>query len=740
MSNYVFSTLAIPPFFTALCAFALGLWVFLRQPASQLRRVLLFGATCTGIWLASFGFICISADVSTAMLWARVAHAAVPFLPMCIYLYATVGLRQYHLDKALVWTSVAISLTFVGLAFGSHLLIASIEKYWWGYYPRYGPAGPFLVGYFVLALVLGVVKLRARLGSTTEGSAFSHRITMSLIAGFAVALCSVDFLAIFGVPVYPFGYAAVLVFLALILTLDLRQGIVFMTPGVTTDQILSTMQGALLVTSPQGDIEIGNGAAARLLGYSEVELVQSHLGSVFDSENECRRVLADCLTGQHFDELETVWRRSDGSAVEVSVSASAAAGSNGEPLGVVLAAMDLTRRRKMQKQLSERDEQLRQSQKMEAIGQLAGGIAHDFNNLLTAIIGNSSLALMTLPADDPHQPLVAEIQEVAERAAALTRQILAFSRRQMLRPEVISLNMVVLGMESLLRRTLGEDVDLRLHLAPDLRQSEIDPHQTEQMLLNLAVNARDAMPAGGALTVETANVSLGEKFCDRETIPGEYAMLAVTDTGHGMSPETRSHVFEPFFTTKGTGKGTGLGLSTVFGIVKQSGGSISVYSEPGNGATFKIYLPAVQHSPALSLTASSRQPEVPYSSGSILVVEDEAPVRRLIVRVLTRHGYRVEAAGSAQEAASIVEANQYRPDLLLTDVVLPGGENGREVADYMLALFPELPVIFMSGYTRDAVVHDGRINDNVAFLEKPFNPDALLRAVREALLSNVEIA
>ena len=217
-------------------------------------------------------------------------------------------------------------------------------------------------------------------------------------------------------------------------------------------------------------------------------------------------------------------------------------------------------------------------------------------------------------------------------------------------------------------------------------------------------------------------------------------MLAVTDTGHGMSPETRSHVFEPFFTTKGTGKGTGLGLSTVFGIVKQSGGSISVYSEPGNGATFKIYLPVVQHSPAPSLTASGQQSEVLASSGSILVVEDEAPVRRLIVRVLTQHGYRVEAAGSAQEAAGVVEANQYRPDLLLTDVVLPGGENGREVADYMLALFPELPVIFMSGYTRDAVVHDGRINDNVAFLEKPFNPDALLRAVREALLSNVEIA
>jgi PAS domain S-box-containing protein len=735
MPDYVLNWLAFPPFLTAFCSLALGLWIFLRESQSQLRRVLLFGLVCTAVWLGAFGFMYMSADAGTALMWARLAHLAIPLLPVCIYMYVTVGLRELRRDIGLVLAAVAVSVAFMVLAFSTRLVVADVDKHWYGYYARYGPAGIILLGYFALAIVLGLVKLRTKLSETARGSIFSRRISMSIVLGLVVAVTAVDFLPIFGVPVYPFGWAAVLVFLALIGALELRDRIVEMTPALVAEQVLRTMQGAVLVTSPRGRIELSNRAAAKLLGVDEPTVHRLSPERIFPSDEQWRSVLDDCVAGKGVHDLETTWRRGDGTTVEVSVSASMATGVEGRPLGVVLAAMDLTNRRRIQKQLTEREEQLRQSQKMEAIGQLAGGIAHDFNNLLTAIIGNSTLALTTMTDDDRHKPLVAEIHEVAERAAGLTRQILAFSRRQMLRPEVVCLNKVILDMESLLRRSLGEDVDLRLVLSQDLYDSEIDPHQIGQVLLNLVVNARDAMPDGGRLTVETANVRLGDEYCHdhRETTPGEYVMLAVTDTGGGMSRETQAHLFEPFFTTKGVGRGTGLGLSMVFGIVKQSGGSISVYSELGEGAVFKIYLPVIKGRTAPAPAPAGQALDVSKSSGSVLVVEDEAPVRRLVVRVLSQAGYQVKAAGSPKEATAIIETDGYRPDLLLTDVVLPGGMNGRQVADVVLGRFPDISVIFMSGYTRSAVVHDGRVDGDVAFLEKPFNPETLLRKVSDVL-------
>ncbi len=408
--------------------------------------------------------------------------------------------------------------------------------------------------------------------------------------------------------------------------------------------------------------------------------------------------------------------------------------AGGDIVGFRGGSRDITERKRAEKALHESEQQLRQAQKMEAVGQLAGGIAHDFNNLLTVIIGNSSLMQASMNPEDANLELVADIREVAERAAALTRQILAFSRRQLLKPEVLLLNDVVTSLDTLLKRTLGEDIDLSFSMAPDLLRTEVDPHQIEQVLLNLALNSRDAMPSGGILRVETNNVRLDTSFCEDHSgiQPGAYVVLSVSDTGIGMDEEVKSHIFEPFFTTKEVGKGTGLGLSTVFGIVKQSGGSVFVYSEPGQGTTFKVYLPVAQ-TDADEIDGVLPVVDTKGGAETILVVEDEPSVQELVVRILCRAGYQVLRAGSMEHADMALEQVASPPDLLLTDVILPGGSDGRGLAEKLCGLYPDLKVIFMSGYTRGSVVHDGRLDEDIEFLEKPFTPDALLTKVRAVL-------
>jgi two-component system, cell cycle sensor histidine kinase and response regulator CckA len=408
--------------------------------------------------------------------------------------------------------------------------------------------------------------------------------------------------------------------------------------------------------------------------------------------------------------------------------------ADGRTIGTRGANEDVTEQKRTEQALALAQEQLRQSQKMEAVGQLAGGIAHDFNNLLTAIMGNSDLALDTMAPDDPNRPFVEDIRGAGERAAGLTRQILAFSRRQMLKPEVIRLNDTVEMMEPLLHRTLTEQVEIQTVLAPDLSFVQVDPHQMEQVLMNLAVNGRDAMPDGGRLVIRTANVHLDRAYCSShpELAPGEYVLLEVRDTGMGMDAETMERIFEPFFTTKEMGKGTGLGLSTVFGIVRQSGGTISVTSEMGKGSAFEVYLPACS---GARTSGGGPAPDAEPGRGAetILVVEDERPVRELVVRILKRAGYTTLQAGSATEVDALLMIRGPEVDLLLTDVVLPGGSGGREVAAAIRQRQPEVPVIFMSGYTQDAAVFDGSEGTDADFLAKPFAADALLGAVRAAL-------
>jgi two-component system cell cycle sensor histidine kinase/response regulator CckA len=379
--------------------------------------------------------------------------------------------------------------------------------------------------------------------------------------------------------------------------------------------------------------------------------------------------------------------------------------------------------------LRQSEEQLRQAQKLEAIGQLAGGVAHDFNNLLTVIIGYSDL-LLKRSGSSPNSA-AEEIKKAAERAASLTRQLLAFSRKQVMQRKVFDLNNLVVDMAKMCHRLIGEDIELVIRATQQVARINADPSQIEQVLMNLIVNARDAMPRGGKLTVETATLQIDESHLEKHMAaqPGPYTMLGVSDTGVGMDPETKKHIFEPFFTTKEQGKGTGLGLATVYGIVKQSGGSILVHSEPGAGTTFRIYFPSVDKVTAASPCVDERA-AVPGSGETILVVEDDAQVRRMTATFLRKYGYEVLVATRGDQALKLFEQKGLRVDLIITDVVMPK-MSGRELTARLDHLLPNVKVLYMSGYPDDVLRHE--LDEKISFLQKPFTPDALAIKVREVL-------
>jgi nitrogen-specific signal transduction histidine kinase/CheY-like chemotaxis protein len=393
---------------------------------------------------------------------------------------------------------------------------------------------------------------------------------------------------------------------------------------------------------------------------------------------------------------------------------------------LVYTVRDLTRQRKL-------EDQLVQAQKMEAVGQLAGGVAHDFNNLLTVIMSYSSMLLADMGANDAVRGDIQEISDAAGRAAALTRQLLAFSRKQVLQMRSVNVNVVVTDVERMLRRLIGEDILLTTHLDPDLALIYADPGQLEQVLINLAVNARDAMPGGGDLTITTHNVELSDEHGERHlgAAPGNYVMLAVTDTGGGMTKEVQQRLFEPFYTTKGVGKGTGLGLATVHGIVKQSGGDVYVYSEIGHGTTFKVYFPRVAKADPVA-TIPEHRAITPRGTETVLLAEDDEAIRTLGARVLGALGYNVLVARTGGEALRIVAEHKGHIDLIATDVVMPE-MNGSQLVERVLEARPGIRVLFMSGYTDDEVMRRGVIDGQTAFLQKPFTPDLLAHRVREVL-------
>jgi two-component system cell cycle sensor histidine kinase/response regulator CckA len=390
-------------------------------------------------------------------------------------------------------------------------------------------------------------------------------------------------------------------------------------------------------------------------------------------------------------------------------------------------------RKRAKEHLRQIEAQLLQAQKMEAIGELTGGIAHDFNNMLTIIIGYSDLLLQNLKADDSLRSDIEQIQLAGKRASSLTQQLLAFSRKQVLQPRVLDLNAVLTNLDQMLQRLISEDIAMVAVPAPGLWRVYADPSQIEQVIMNLVFNARDAMPKGGKLTIETANVELDDAYaCEHISIrPGPYVMLAVSDTGCGMDTETQARIFEPFFTTKEKGHGTGLGLSTVYGIVKQSDGNIWVYSEPGRGTTFKIYLPRVEGVVETVEPGAVRTKTV-RGSETILLVEDENGVRRLAHSILRAHGYTVLEARHGKEAILLSGQHEGLIRLMVTDVVMPE-MSGRELAEHLKPSRPNMKVLFMSGYTDKAMLHQGTLEPGTAFLQKPFTPEALARKVREVL-------
>jgi PAS domain S-box-containing protein len=397
------------------------------------------------------------------------------------------------------------------------------------------------------------------------------------------------------------------------------------------------------------------------------------------------------------------------------------------------AFQDITERKRAEEERRKLQQQVFQSQKMDSVGSLAGGVAHDFNNLLSVILNYTSFALDSLHEQDPLRADLVEVKKAGDRAAALTRQLLAFGRRQVLEPRVLNLNDVIRGLERMLQRILGEDVDLVWGLAPDLGMVTADPGQLEQVIMNLVVNARDAMPSGGQLRIESSNVNLDDSYAARHVgvSPGSYVVLAITDTGCGMDSATQERLFEPFFTTKEKGKGTGLGLPTAYGIVRQTGGTISVYSELRRGSTFKVYLPQLL-GPRLERGTSVQDGVVRGGTETILVVEDDATVRRVAARMLGEEGYQVLTASSGGEAFLICEEHPGEVHLLLTDVVMPR-MGGPELAERLRKLRPEMRVAFMSGYTEGTILHDGAEGSGTVFIAKPFERNVLKRKVREAL-------
>src|SRR5216117_2458329 len=469
-----------------------------------------------------------------------------------------------------------------------------------------------------------------------------------------------------------------------------------------------------------------NDAMARMYGYREArDLIGTRLSDLHNVTDPTNReqIRAFIRAGYRVSDSETREHDRDGRP-RVFLNNVVGFVEDGHLVRVWGTQRDVTEQRHL-------EEQFRQSQKMEAVGQLAGGIAHDFNNLLTAILGNTQLLLRELPPGDSMHDDVEEIRKASERAASLTRQLLAYSRRQMLQPEVLDLNVVMAEMDKMLRRLIGEHIDLVAVFAPDLGRVRADPNQIEEVIVNLAVNARDAMPDGGKLTIATANVDLDETFAQAHlgSVPGSYAMLSVTDTGVGMDATVRAHLFEPFFTTKEVGKGTGLGLATVYGIVKQSDGYISVYSEVGRGTSFKIYLPRIDTPAPIQASPPKDRPD--RGTETILVVEDEPAVLSLSRRALEAQGYVVLAASDASDAMRVVERHGGTIHLLLTDVVMPG-LSGRELADRLATRRPGIRVLYMSGYPGDAVVQHGALPHGSAFLQKPFSPDGLARKVKTA--------
>jgi PAS domain S-box-containing protein len=502
--------------------------------------------------------------------------------------------------------------------------------------------------------------------------------------------------------------------------------------AVTSRRLVTAIEQtaeSIIITDIDGSILYVNPAFERITGYGRVEVIGRQPSLLQSGQQEWalyEKLWATISAGQVW-QGRFVNKRKDGTLYTVDTTITPVRDENQQIVNYIGLQHDVSRELEL-------EQQYRQSQKIEAIGRLTAGIAHDFNNLLTAINGFAELLRMQLPADDPHQELVEKILHPGRRAADLVRQLLTFSRVQIIEPKVINLNATVADMERMLRRVIGENIEMETNLAPELWLTRADPVQVEQVIVNLAVNASDAMPEGGNLVIQTANTTLTDQYVagQLEVEGGDYVLLSVSDTGSGMGEEVKAHIFEPFFTTKDVGKGTGLGLATVFGIVKQSHGHIWVESEAGQGTTFTIYLPRVVEPEQQKVVCPYPANKMPRGDETILLVEDNDVVCELTCQVLQGQGYTVLKTSNAHRAISVAAHHSGPIHLLLTDVVMPN-MNGDALAQELRQIRPTLKVLFMSGYTENVIAHRGALKPGIAFLQKPFNPVVLARKVRTVL-------
>ena len=496
-----------------------------------------------------------------------------------------------------------------------------------------------------------------------------------------------------------------------------------------------TMTDAFVRIDMTGNIQEANRAYQALLGYTEEELLQRTYVDLTPEKwhaLEMNVIAEQVLVNGHSQVYEKEYRRKDGTIFPAELRTFLLRDDAGQPVGMWAIVRDITERKHAEEERAKLESQLIQAQKMESVGRLAGGVAHDFNNMLSVILGYAELIKTRLPDDDPLLKDVLAIEKAANHSRDITGQLLAFSRKQIIAPRVMNLNELIASSGNTLSRLIGEDIDLRLYPGENLWRINFDPAQVEQILINLAVNARDAMPDGGKLTIETENCHLDKAYCLKHLgfKPGQYVFLGVSDDGTGMDREVQSHLFEPFFTTKEVGKGTGLGLATVYGMVKQNGGFIICYSEPGRGTTFKIYIPRVAEEDQAE--EAPKETPVAYGVGRILLVEDDEMVRDITKDILEEIGYTVLSADTPQGAIALCENRDTPFDLLLTDVVMPE-MSGRELANRIAVIRPGIKVLYMSGYTSNVIAHRGVLDKGVHFIQKPFRINDLADKISEVM-------
>lgn len=712
----------------------LGCLVFQRNPKNILNRIFfLYCLSASYLSFVEYGYR-LADTVYRASYWMNLIDLWLFAFPLELHFVLIFTEKKKLLENKVTYLLLYVPAILILLCLRVFTEAEPIEVYWgWTY--RFVPETHLIIIFFeiwIAIINLFILYIGLWYYITTKDQT-KKRQSKYILAGISFAVISYcipklgpPVLGIMVPELITIGYVLEAICFAYAIW---KHKLFSLTPETAARNIISTMADALMLVNPEGRIVTVNKATVELLGYKGESLIGRPVSMLFAqgqsglSQKEWQKLKETTSLG---GQIEIFLKTKDARKIPVSLSGSVMRDDDGAVHGLIFVGRDLTERNKLQ-------EQLVQSQKMEAIGRFAGGITHDFYNVLTSIMGNADLLLMRLDGDRTSCETAKEIQKAAQRAANLTRQLLAFSRKQVLQPEVLNLNSVITDMEKMLRRLIGEDVEVESALEQQLGNVEADPGQIQQVIMNLAVNARDAMPQGGKLTIETANLELDEIHAGQseEVKPGSYVMLAVSDTGVGMDREVQSRIFEPFFTTKELDKGTGLGLSTVYGIVKQSEGYIWVYSEAGRGTTFKVLLPRIDK----DIERKESEHAVQATSGgfeTILLVEDDDLLRKMAQDLLHLIGYNTLVAKNGEEALKLCERHEGPIHMVLTDLVMPG-ISGLVLSRLLKAIRPETKVLYMSAYTDHAIVNHKLFEPAEAFLQKPFSVEALSRKVRHVL-------